>query len=758
MKKIKLLLTSFLMVLLTLSLVSFINPSKPKTKSAFLHSNSLVIETNDRKISLNFDDANFYSLVEIDEETSGVKEYGYRIIFDGEARAFIERNVGETKLLQGITDENELFSTKLSDDEYSLLSKKCQENRLFIKKQEWWSLYNIRDEYYSSLNAAPTITRSSVVSDYTLQTMTSTDMYINNYEPKKYEHPDAKKYEDEIVNIVPKEWFFEVGYHKYFGEEYLIFANTVYIGPPNYDFLFTYYKTDVTIFDVDLTDVRTSKVERLDSYYGQIKTPNIGYNFMIDVAIRGVYFGINPKSSSQFSEVYNIDTSKDKIVVDGKAFDFAGNDNEIADPVYVDISDCMSAIYNYDENINPMGLNIDSLYYEIKDKTHLNANVLEDYNDAIVGILAKATMDIAIEAISSTVPYVGPVYKWMVYAAEIKAAFVKEYNRQNVVNDEPYNYYTNYSNFNFKDKSKEENEEAVPVEEELSDPPQFIMLTLPNYVQSFINTSTYDYMIKLGVRLDVDSYDELSNPEKRKISYLFGANLEFYDYSGNKLLDSTYSYYQEKDAYLLYRYALEEWQRGIMEIDATDALGVTVYSPIHTGTHMLKVPSDVVLEIKDMYGNVISSTAQPYGTSQYLVAYLEEGELYYCSAYYLYQNQTGEFSLQVFEITDSISSSASFVNNQNAMSMIYKYTTVGYSEILAISTESDQDPDIAVYTDKGQYVGGDDDYYYDDSSDDSDYNAYCEISMQSSHTYYIIINTRTRNAANKTVRVELSRK
>lgn len=744
MKKIKLLLTSFLMVLLTLSLVSFTNPSKPKTKSAFLHSNSLVVETNYRKASLNFDDANFYSLVEIDEETSNVKEYGYRIIFDGEARAFIERNVGETKLLQGITNENELFSTKLSNDEYNLLSKKCQENRLFAKNQDWWSLYNIRDEYYSSLNAAPSIIRSSAVSDYTLQTMTSTDMYINNYEPKKYEHPDAKKYEDEIVNIVPKEWFFEVGYHKYFGEEYLIFANTVYIGPPNYDFLFTYYKTDVTIFDVDLTDVRTSRVQRLDDYSGSVTEANEGYNFMIDVAIRGVYFGIHPKSSSQFSEVYNIDTSKDKIVVDGKAFDFAGNDNEIADPVYVDIPNFMTSIYNYSESAENNKLYIHSIYYEIEDKTHANANNYTDLheNGTVSMLIASAALDLAIAAISQSVPAVGTIYNIMTYAVKIIDAFKKESPSLPEINyNTPTNYYTQYYF------------DTAEVHES-----QFLMSDLPSLRNNLINTATYDYRIRMGARLNLDSYADTQEPENRKLTYSFGAYLEFYDYLGNKIQDSDYAYFQEKQVDLLYRYQLSSDKKNIFDIESNDGVGVVVYSPNHTGTQMLKVPSDVVLEIKDIYGNVISSTAQPYGTSQYLVAYLEEEKLYYCSAYYLYQNQTGEFGLQAFDITDLISSSASFVNNQNAMSMIYKYTTVGYSEILAISTESDQDPDIAVYTDKGQYVGGNDDYYYDDSSDDSDYNAYCEISMQSSHTYYIIINTRTRNAANKTVRVELSRK
>ena len=60
---------------------------------------------------------------------------------------------------------------------------------------------------------------------------------------------------------------------------------------------------------------------------------------------------------------------------------------------------------------------------------------------------------------------------------------------------------------------------------------------------------------------------------------------------------------------------------------------------------------------------------------------------------------------------------------------------------------------ILLYITKGQFIAGNDDAYYDPDEDNSDYNAGCEIGLMTSETYYIIINSITRNTLNYRIEI-----
>lgn len=707
-------------------------------ENIYLTDNELVVENDGMLKKYFFDNASFYQLVDVNEEQK-LLNYGYRIIFDNNYDFFIETNVGKIKYLQGTIKESN-YSIELSEQMYDFLKLECSKNLLFKDDcVDWWTLYNVRDKYYFNLYNKKTQKKASSVSEYYLENMTSSDYYLNNYSPNKYFNSSLPiKYEDGIINIVPKQWFFEVGNHIFFGKEYIITANTIYIAPPEYDLAvgYKYYKTDVVIIDIDISDPRAGLVDSEYNYIDGVQA-NQGINLLLDVAISNVYYGINVNEVPNLVNDYKIDISSPQIVVDGQAFDYSYNAHDIPYPIYTNLDDFVIQFKDYNQAFDN-GFYIDNFRNQIINKE------IEENPDSSNGIfnpdyiMAIATAEIAKLAFNKIVPGISTMYDIVECFEELLSGQNKEKN--NLDNS---SYYTKYQ--------IDQNGELY----------KFAGIDLPNSINFLKNNEISNYTIRLGTQIICNSLLNQLTPENKYYLYDIGFSLTLYDWLGNPISNGTSIYsYENKKTHLTF---INEDTQNNMEfmanIEKPDWTSVHAFLANETKLYIYKVPENVVLEVMDKYGRIIATSRHPYGNSGYLLVNLTSQNLYYLNTYYLYQNSLNDYNIILnYSNIVQLSNNASFVNNTNFQSKIYKLTINNYSCIYSISTTSSQDTDIAVYTSNGQYIGGDDDYYYDDTSDNPNYNALCSVVLTNMNTYYIVVNTYTRNSSNNTIKITMYRR
>lgn len=100
--------------------------------------------------------------------------------------------------------------------------------------------------------------------EYLMSSLTDEDTYLDQY---LLSFQSGIISDDDIVDIVPKEAFFEIGETLYLGEEYGIYINT------SLDYLYAEYYSDVLVFDISVilhsesaTDVAELKISPIISY------------------------------------------------------------------------------------------------------------------------------------------------------------------------------------------------------------------------------------------------------------------------------------------------------------------------------------------------------------------------------------------------------------------------------------------------------------------------------------------------------------
>ena len=502
--------------------------------------------------------------------------------------------------------------------------------------------------------------------------MTSTDYYLDNYELQRYGGKTAKKYEEGIVNIIPKAWFFDVGEHIYYGTEYIIYADTIVI---NEDTMWknTYWKTEVYVFDIDRTKIGSSQVSNDFTGSSEIKN-NDGYNIIIDVAIRNVYYGLD------YDKSLNLYTA-------------VGNDTFEEDNFYI-----------YD------------VFYKLNNKIndYKNNNINEPDN-----FMSYISEEVALMAIGELL---GP------YGTIIDILKIVGESFTHIFRPEDYDY--NITDY--------ERVFSVSESDVLS---RCSLLLMPNNINSLIDNHIYDYSYRIGTSLVVDYTP--NNIVDRKVSYKFAFHVQLYDVDGNLLNNGEHDYEFNDSSYLMKDHGRINYLPYQVNILANDYLDNTIVQAQTSGINIIRTAPDTFVMIADIYGRVIANSKNPYGNSEYVIANLEEGNLYYVITGYNNQNKAGSYNLSYYNTPSTLSpnSTMTITNYNDTMSRIYKYTPGSVPCKLNIFTHSYQDTNIAVYNSKGQFIAGNDDAYYDPDEDNSDYNAGCEIGLMTSETYYIIINS-----------------
>ena len=559
--------------------------------------------------------------------------------------------------------------------------------------------------------------------------MTSTDYYLDNYELQRYGGKTAKKYEEGIVNIIPKAWFFDVGEHIYYGTEYIIYADTIVI---NEDTMWknTYWKTEVYVFDIDRTKIGSSQVANDNPADDTIRV-NDGYNIIIDVAIRNVYYGLDYDKSTLFYNSDNLDKTKEQIVVNGYAIDKIDIYPDRPSPIFLNIQNLYASIDT--PNIDSDDVYIHDLYYKLNNK-------INDYSDKgnsestgidYVGFVSEEVALTALGAvlgkygiILDILNIVGEGFKYIIPKDEEKPTFVS-YETTKVISQG--------TKFN-----------------------KTALMSLPYNIDSLIDNQIYDYSYRLGIKVN-DNFPNNPLMLNQKILFTSAFHVQLYDVNRNLLNNGEHNYKFNDNSYILDTNTHENiktlpYNANIL---ANDYLDSAMFRAQTSGINIIRTASNTFVMIADIYGRVIANSKNPYGNSEYVMANLEEGNLYYAITGYNNQNKTGSYSLSYYNTPSTVSpnSSMTITNYNDTMSRIYKYTPGSIPCKLNVFTNSYQDTNIAIYNSKGQFIAGNDDAYYDPDEDNSDYNAGCKIGLMTSETYYIIINSITRSTLNYKIEI-----
>ena len=510
--------------------------------------------------------------------------------------------------------------------------------------------------------------------------MTSTDYYLDNYELQRYGGKTAKKYEEGIVNIIPKAWFFDVGEHIYYGTEYIIYADTIVI---NEDTMWknTYWKTEVYVFDIDRTKIGSSQVANDNPADDTIRV-NDGYNIIIDVAIRNVYYGLDYDKSTLFYNSDNLDKTKEQIVVNGYAIDKIDIYPDRPSPIFLNIQNLYASIDT--PNIDSDDVYIHDLYYKLNNK-------INDYSDKgnsestgidYVGFVSEEVALTALGAvlgkygiILDILNIVGEGFKYIIPKDEEKPTFVS-YETTKVISQG--------TKFN-----------------------KTALMSLPYNIDSLIDNQIYDYSYRLGIKVN-DNFPNNPLMLNQKILFTSAFHVQLYDVNRNLLNNGEHNYKFNDNSYILDTNTHENiktlpYNANIL---ANDYLDSAMFRAQTSGINIIRTASNTFVMIADIYGRVIANSKNPYGNSEYVMANLEEGNLYYAITGYNNQNKTGSYSLSYYNTPSTVSpnSSMTITNYNDTMSRIYKYTPGSIPCKLNVFTNSYQDTNIAIYNSKGQLL------------------------------------------------------
>ncbi len=559
--------------------------------------------------------------------------------------------------------------------------------------------------------------------------MTSTDYYLDNYELQRYGGKTAKKYEEGIVNIIPKAWFFDVGEHIYYGTEYIIYADTIVI---NEDTMWknTYWKTEVYVFDIDRTKIGSSQVANDNPADDTIRV-NDGYNIIIDVAIRNVYYGLDYDKSTLFYNSDNLDKTKEQIVVNGYAIDKIDIYPDRPSPIFLNIQNLYASIDT--PNIDSDDVYIHDLYYKLNNK-------INDYSDkgnsesTGIDYVGYVSEEVALTALGAVLGKYGIILDILNIVGEgFKYIIPKDEEKPTFVSYETTKVISQGTKFN-----------------------KTALMSLPYNIDSLIDNQIYDYSYRLGIKVN-DNFPNNPLMLNQKILFTSAFHVQLYDVNRNLLNNGEHNYKFNDNSYILDTNTHENiktlpYNANIL---ANDYLDSAMFRAHTSGINIIRTASNTFVMIADIYGRVIANSKNPYGNSEYVIANLEEGNLYYAITGYNNQNKTGSYSLSYYNTPSTVSpnSSMTITNYNDTMSRIYKYTPGSIPCKLNVFTNSYQDTNIAIYNSKGQFIAGNDDAYYDPDEDNSDYNAGCKIGLMTSETYYIIINSITRSTLNYKIEI-----
>lgn len=289
-----------LLAFLTFYLLSFTNNAVNNSNiNVNVTSDNVIISYNNETLYYDLLDGKYYKLKQDNNN------YQFRIIVNNDLYLILFKLDLEYQLF-GYTESNDAaFNIYL--DNKKVKNILYDKNIILIDKnnENYYELFNILYTYFSkerNLNLSVSANSFQAESTSNAVAMASSDEYLDNYKSPTYsEYVD--KTDDDIVKIIPKDYFFIVGVKSYYGKEFYVYIDT-------YNTWYNHipiYVSQVYIVDIDVTKSNSTQDSLLD--FNASGYPNIESNcgVYIEPVINEIYIGVKAENYDSFniSQVQN---------------------------------------------------------------------------------------------------------------------------------------------------------------------------------------------------------------------------------------------------------------------------------------------------------------------------------------------------------------------------------------------------------------------------------------------------------------------
>ncbi len=643
--------------------------------------------------------------------------------------------IGEQYTLEGYVVVEEGIKTclqKISKEEYEYLIKDAEEvidttelgNKLKRKQGRF-------EAYHTYVLDNPI--REEEIESYALErhgksieSMTKTDEYIKGYYPS-YESssPYIRTYTDNIINIVPEEWFFKEGSYGYVGKEYAVAVTTKPAKSHDYDN--DCMLANVGVFDIDvaLPYLYQMNDSGLKKYPGYTHMSN-KIKFDIKPIINMSYYGYEKKNFR--SEYWNrkFDPSEERTVVAKK---------ESSNTIFI-APKSMGFLAEDSNSIYPNKMKILKLSYELNANDRLNELLeqIELQGYAFTSLISMTETLIRLGIIHDpTFPNSKLGISKLLINAVANGIKISQGAGEDILKEnlekEKVDLDNNIKRLNFQ-KTFEETYDDNKYSSYIFSHPSFTDVfknkLLNKYSHQYSISFKYNvgpfpnYFYDLYLSGIFDFYDnyqfELKNIESNQIYESLNLQIDCIDYKE----EQAGSY----DAY--------DGTKLTTNLSSTKLSSTMIVMAKYTGLTEIKLSSSraVIADVYDEVGNLIQSNITSYSYNSSLLVRLEEGKKYFIYMKYSY-NATGDITLKFTKMTETYLTLQTTYATHNIRgsdnNVTYFLFDLGVGGLYSFYTRVEDDTTIRVYDENLRILGESFDPNADWNEEEPDLNAQCYI-------------------------------
>ncbi len=703
MKKI---INILLLLLITFTLSSFNTNNGTLYNKVSLDDDSLVFSngTNDMAIKINKN--NNYKLV--GDTTT------YRIVVEDSWYLAYFTYFDHYSICGYSADQSILINAVLDDTTYNYLTSNT--TTIYKDNNKFFNYTKIYNNYLTY--QAKTINQISPLSfNYgtasKLKDMTSTDEYLDGYTPEFYDK-QIKQTDDDIVKIVPKEWFFETGDHYYAGKEYIIIVKTT----PYVDYNYSTYSSWVFILDIDFSYPNSTQERYLSNKGAVFSEPASSQALIIKPVVNHYYVGIDHKID--YSPTV-IETFQKKTVLYRGNFFNSGDEM----PVYANLKNLTYSIDDFIENASDTYLEYIQYVLQIDGKSF--------NNDSPTKYQISATEDILINSLKQLLP--GQIND-LLDAAEYIYDFIQ-------------NYDNNEDNDKISIKESSELKE-ISLDNTGSERVKIASVNFKSFLNILNNQNSINY--KYLFNLKETYYPKNISNHTRKIMLDF----ELYDYSGAKINinSNNHIYFNRVDQNVLYAGPNKIQPGLIFNFDNYKYECVNSYTPSKTDMYAFELPDHYNYYIRITVptdGHIIATSESqiPSKTTKTIIAKMEKGHTYYVTVGAKTTNYTTqEITIKNIQSLTFYEGESTLPNLKGTFTHVYKILNPYEQGIYTLTTMSYTDTELFVYSDTGRLIAYDNNSLYNDDDAEPDKNA-CVYTQIGGHRYFyvvILVKSKVENA------------
>ncbi len=661
--------------------------------------------------------------------------------------------IGEQYTLEGYVVVEEGIKTclqKISKEEYEYLIKDAEEvidttelgNKLKRKQGRF-------EAYHTYVLDNPI--REEEIESYALErhgksieSMTKTDEYIKGYYPS-YESssPYIRTYTDNIINIVPEEWFFKEGSYGYVGKEYAVAVTTKPAKSHDYDN--DCMLANVGVFDIDVALPYLSRPQNsyFENYFPDLKEYTDISNILkisIKPIINMSYYGYEKKNFR--SDYWNrkFDPSEERTVVAKK---------ESSNTIFIEPKS-MGLLIDDSESNKSDNLKINSFKYEMTAKSRLK-ELLEKVDLQIMGFTSLVEMTNVLISLGifkepidltdkSAISLVKIITKNFVKMFISEQAEIKKNNlrgAEELLLDEK-----NKMKYEFNPQSWGDKRPICFTMNHLEFSCIFSNVVLGDYSHEYLFEFSekdsskwepnFNYFYDLHLSSIFNFYDNYNFKVNNIASNQTYSNL-------NMLIDNTeYNGSFPKVA------SIFNGSELTTSLSTTKPTSTMVITPNYTGLTEIKLESSrvVIADVYNEIGSLIQSNISSYTYNDALLLRLEKGKKYFIFMRYSYET-SGTIHLKFNQLTESYNNVTGLStydtygkNNTNSQYVFLNLTTGGMYSIYT-NLEYD-DTTIRIYDEKLRILGESFDPNADWNEDEPDLNAHCYLSSSGPNRKVIV--------------------